>query len=374
MAALPASERGRWPATVAPVRAVAGATQMDTWPHQARVISLRHEIALAFSVSASTLVGAVHRGRTTCVLALLGPEVAKQRYDDSTDVRGGDPSPDVPELSSLQFQDERPGARRDRGATDEMIASFTRLSWFRHGWWPRARARIATGAENWRLWWQATNPPARARALLLGAWLWFRGLPMAVQATAAGLILLAPVVAIAAHMLASAPDVRFISNATGYLRAGPRSDGAYPVIEVLERGERVEVIRIDEPYALVQDSTGQVGYLPLHELSNEAPAVSPAQEFTRCKKRRAEADGSACEARAEEQFVACGRSCASDKDCADHCRQRKTTCVAVCQAGLDGGDAVSTADAAPDASVSGKTAPVRKPKRRSSRHRRSRKR
>lgn len=176
-------------------------------------------------------------------------------------------------------------------------------------------------------------PRGELQTAIVALWRYFRCLPIKLQACI-GVVLLVSFVAVALPLvLGEESRARFVSDLAP-LRSGPRAGLVYPEIDILERGEPVELLDVVADYALVRDSSGQVGFLLERSLLAEVPSSAPDEPFTRCTMRRSESDTTSCLARSKSQADACVAYCQQTPDhpdCPQGCDERQQQCEAQCQ-------------------------------------------
>lgn len=114
------------------------------------------------------------------------------------------------------------------------------------------------------------------------------------------------------------------------LWAGPAADSGYPLVDTLGVRERLAVLEQTGDFVLVRDVFGRAGYVPRASVTNEAPAITPDEEFGGCRQAPIEAGGDACKERAQGQFNGCRDACDDESSCVKRCQERFLECLEGC--------------------------------------------
>ena len=155
---------------------------------------------------------------------------------------------------------------------------------------PPVESRIALARRFFARKWAAlrADMPNFPRRSLLGAVRdlsgYLRALPLPVKGLA--VLLLVP----AAWTLnaSSSLPTRGFTRQEHVLHNGTDLQGRLIKVALLERGEPLDILEVDDSRALVRDGLNRVGYLPLEVISADLPRSTPDLPFTRCERRAGE--------------------------------------------------------------------------------------
>jgi len=130
------------------------------------------------------------------------------------------------------------------------------------------------------------------------------------------------------------------------LAAGPGTNGLYPQVATIERGEEVTVFDSGEigDFLMVRDLMGRAGFLPAQSVSGFRPAARSGVPFVGCRHSPIEETTEPCVERAHVQFDSCREICEQsgqdDMACLEQCQRQMLHCIERCEGGAEDSPAV----------------------------------